>query len=475
MKRILGRTWIIYMFVIAFIIGLILLTFRTVTQASDWVDKPYNGHIAGESGLMRSGKILDRNGKVLAKTVDGKRKYNKDEDVRKALLHVVGDDTLSISTAVLSRYRADLSGYNFIWGIDLPKSFRKGGDITLTVDAETCKAAYNALKDYDSGACVIYNYKTGEVICDTCTKTYDPAHPPKITKENEDEYKDVYYDKVLSFTYTPGSIFKIVTTVAAIENIPGVETETWNCQGSHDFGGNTIDCAEGEAHGTVTLKEAFAHSCNYVFADLAVRLGQDKMNETAEKMGINTSFDINGIMTERGYFDVSGTDEHLLALSGIGQYDTKVNPMQMSILASSIANGGTPIQPYIVDGNPGDMLKGFGFTKKGTKGSSLISSSTAEKLREYMLFAADKADYSYKNYGWSVDGLTLCAKSGTGEIDTDGDGYANENDGWMVGFCADEDCPLAFACVVHGSSQYGMSTAGSVVRQALEQAKKVYK
>lgn len=461
MKRTLQRSWLIFIVVIAFLIGIGFLVIETVFNAADWVDQPYNGHIAGAGGLAEAGEITDRNDTVLAKTVDEKRVYNDDEDVRKALLHTVGDNSLNISTAIQSQFRSQLSGYSFIWGLDMPDSFRGGSDLKLTLDAPTCKAAYEALKDYDSGACVIYNYKTGETICKVSTKTYDPADPPEITKKNEKKYEGVYLDNTLSSTYTPGSIFKIVTAAAAIENIPDIWDRTWYCEGKEEIDGGDVTCVE--AHGTVNLEQAFGDSCNIVFAELAVELGEDVMNETAKKMGINASFDISGIKTAKGSYDISKATIHQLAWSGVGQYEDKVNPYQMAILCGAIANGGTPVNPYFVDSGSSSMLSALGISGNGSKGRELVNPTTAEGLKRLMRYAVenDYGDYMF-------DGLTVCAKTGTGETFKGED--EEKNDGWMVGFSTDEDCPLAFACIVRGSAEYGYTTAGSVASAAMQQA-----
>ena len=84
------------------------LTFQLIMNADDWVDQPYNAHIAGSGGLAQAGAIYDRNGEVLAQTVDGERVYNENASVRKSLLHVVGDNSLNISTAAQSMYRSQL-------------------------------------------------------------------------------------------------------------------------------------------------------------------------------------------------------------------------------------------------------------------------------------------------------------------------------------------------------------------------------
>lgn len=463
MKRMLQRSWLIFIVVLAFFGGLGFLVFKTVFNASDWADHTYNKHISGAGGFARAGAILDRDGETLAETKKNKRVYHKDADVRKSLLHVVGDDTFNISTSVQSMYRSQLTGYNFLWGLNLPKSLQSSRDIALTVDADTCKAAYNVLKNYDSGACVVYNYKSGEIICSVSTRTYDPQAPPKITEDNKDDYEGVYLDNVLSSSYTPGSIFKIITTAAAVENIPDIWSRTWSCSGREDIGGGDITCVN--AHGNVNLEQAFGHSCNIVFAELAVELGEEKMTETAKKLGINSSFNISGIDTKKGHYNVKKANKNQLAWSGVGQYENKVNPMQMAILCGAIARGGTPVNPYIIAGASGNLLADIGLSGNGSEGKELLSSSTAESLQKLMRSAVVN-DYGNSMFG----GLTICAKTGTGETLT-GQG-TDKNDGWMIGYCTDEDVPLAFASVVRGSSQYGYATAGQVAKAAMIQAAK---
>lgn len=466
MKRTLKRSWLIFIVVIAFLGGLCFLVVETILGASDWVDQPYNGHISGSGGLIQAGKIFDRNSDVLAQSVDGKRRYHPNKQARKSLLHVVGDDSLNISTAIQSRFRSELTGYSFIWGLNMPQSFRHGHDMELTVDIPTCKAAYNKLKKYDSGACVVYNYDTGEILCSVSMKTYDPNSPPKITEKNAKKYEGVYLDNVLSSTYTPGSIFKIVTAAAAVENIPDIWERKWTCYGKEKIGGGDITCVS--SHGTVNLKQAFGHSCNIVFAELAVELGEEKMNDMAKKLGINASFSISGVNTKKGHYDISKANKNQLAWSGVGQYTDEVNPAQMAIICGAIAKGGTPVNPYIISGTSGSILTDIGLAKVGTTGKNMISSSTAKSLNDLMRYAVVN-DYGDDMFG----GLTVCAKTGTGETFKGSD--KEKNDGWMVGYCTDSEYPLAFACVVRGSSQYGYATAGQVAKAAMIQAAKSMK
>lgn len=459
MKRILRRSTLIFVVTLAFIGGMGYLTFQMITNADDWVDQPYNAHISGSGGLEQAGTIFDRNDAALAKTVDGNRVYSSDESTRKALMHVVGDNSLNISTAVQSMYRSQLTGYSFIWGLNMPQSLRKTNDMKLTVDAKTCAAAYNVLSKYDKkGACVVYNYKTGEVICSVSTLAYDPEAPPTITKDNEKQYDGVYLDNVLSSSYTPGSIFKIVTAAAAIENIPDIFERTWNCTGSEEIGGSDVTCVE--PHGTVNFEQAMAYSCNIVFAKLAVELGPEKMTAEAKKIGINMSFDVSGVATSKGHYDVSKANTNQLAWSGVGQYNDMVNPMQMAVICGAIANGGKSTTPNIVEDGAASILSAVGLGGK-SESRELFSESTAKQLDKIMRYTI--TDY----YGDNLfGGLTVCAKTGTGEVGND-----KEPNAWMVGYSKDDDCPLAFACVVEESG-FGFTYAGPVVEAAMIQAAK---
>lgn len=451
MKRVLKRSTLILIFTIAFIGGAGFFCVELIMDADDWANQPYNAHISGNGGLEQAGAVYDRNGIVLAQTVDGDRVYNENYSVRTGLLHTVGDNSLNISTAVQSKYRSQLTGYSLVWGLNMPQSLRTSHDITLTVDADACAATYDALSAYGkSGACVVYNYETGEVICSVSTLAYDPEAPPEITEENESEYDGVYLDHVMSSTYTPGSIFKIVTAAAAIEYIPDVFERTWYCEGSEDIGGSDVTCVE--AHGYIDFKGAMQHSCNIAFGELAVEIGVERMNKTAEKIGINASFEIDDVNTAKGHYDVSQANKNQLAWSGVGQYNNEVNPMQMAIICGAIANGGSSVTPTYIKSGTGDLLKLIGLGKSESR--EMFSSDIAAKLNESM---PDYSDYSFGD-------LNVRAKTGTGEVGDD-----QKPNGWMVGYSLDDDCPLAFACVVEDSG-FGNEYARPVAQIAMQKA-----
>ncbi|MDE7389327.1 MAG: penicillin-binding protein [Lachnospiraceae bacterium] len=455
MKKSLIRSVMIWFIAYAFFIGLGYFTVRLIIHSSEWAQMPMNAHIS-VTGLAQAGIIYDRNGNVLAQSIDGDRVYSDDYSTRLAMLHSVGDDSTNISTAVQSMYRTGLTGYNFILGLGLPESFKSSSDITLTLDSNACAAAYNAMvsRGYN-GACVVYNYKTGEIICKVSTPAYDPYAPPEII-EGDDTYEGVYLDNVISSTYPPGSTFKIITTAAALDNINNAEERYLYCEGSKIIGGQVVTCVE--PHGEINLKQAMAESCNIYFAELAVELGADKMTEYAEMFGCNKTFTVDDNTLAVSKYDVSEADTTALAWSGVGQYTDMVNPMHMAMICSAIANGGTPTEPYMIESvtsflNYKDLVSN---STKGKRGERMMSSTTADKLSEIMRYTVSD------HYGDSMfEGLAVAAKTGTAETGT------GAEDGWIVGFVTEEDCPLAFAvCVEHGG--FGYSSAGPVANAALQ-------
>ena len=456
MKRIMSRSFIVFIVAFAFFVGAGFLVFRLSTLNKVWVEQPYNGHIYSNNGFAKAGDITDRNGEVLAYTDDkGNRVYHDSEGIRKAMLHVVGDNSQNISTAIQSMFMGDLSGYSIFTGLGVPQSMAGSNNVDLCVDAEASKKVYEAFKG-KKGACVVYNYKTGEILIDVSTPTYDPEKP--LTKEDElkEEYSGAYIDNVVSSTYTPGSIFKIVTSVAAIEHIPDIYDRTFYCSGAYDIDGLKITCES--AHGDLSLDGAFKHSCNIAFAQIAVEVGEEKMTAIAEQLGFNRDFYVNGIKLKQSKYSLENAyGDNQLGWSGIGQFEDLSNPMHMAIICGAVANGGTPVAPYLFKDN--SLLN-----KWGLKGSEEIgqfmSPQTAQKVKKLMLNAGER--YRTSGYYLDLGGLKYGAKTGTGEV-----GEGKEPNGWIVGFTDDSKHPYAFAVVVEEGG-YGISSAGPIAKAAID-------
>ena len=341
--------------------------------------------------------------------------------------------------------RDKLTGYNLITGLNDTIFNRMGSDIALTVDQNACAAAYNALGG-KNGAVLVYNYQTGEILVKVSAPGFDPAYIPEDLETNE-AYKGVYLDNTLSSSFTPGSIFKIVTAAAAMEKWPDTWSQwTHTCTGSENIGGSDVTCLYGAAHGDQDMFSAMGNSCNVFFASLASEIGAQALQAKAEEMGFGREFSLGSVPTAESEIDLSAANQNQLAWAGVGQYTVLSNPYHMMVLMGAIANGGEYVQPRLTQESQlfSGLLPG--------EDRTLVTAAEAQNLTQ--LLRGDVENY----YGdWLFPtGMNVCAKTGTGEV---GEGKAPNC--WMVGFCDSVDYPYAFAILVEEGTG-GIESAGSV-------------
>ena len=448
MKKIENRAFVCLLLALALAAGMVFFLFRYLTQGGDWASSAFNRHLYNAQGQLTAGTVLDRDGDVLSTVQDGKRTCYDSETVRKATLHAVGDLQGNIGAGALNAFADKLTGWNLVngaFGAD------RGGELTLTIDARYNYEAYQALNGH-AGAVAVYNYKTGEVLCMVSAPSYDPLHVPEDI-ETSDRWKGAYVNRVLSSAFTPGSVYKTVTLAAALENLPGLDSRTWDCAGSVQIGEETIVCSG--VHGEQDAAAAFANSCNCAFAEIAVELGADTLRKYTEQAGLTASYSVDGLAAARGSFDWDLT-EGRLGWAGVGQDRDLVNPCALMVYMGAIANGGKAAEPYLI-------LK----TKNGLgipslphwtrKTGALIGRDTAERLTELM------AGNVEKTYGQSrFPNMDLCAKSGTAEV-----GEGRSPHAWFAGFLRNKDAPYAFVALVENGGG-GSSVAGNVAARVLD-------
>lgn len=458
MKMITKRGIFLWIMSLAFVVGLVFMTVSLVQNGDTWVMKRFNHHVYSNGELIGAGTIYDKDGDVLAKTKDGDRVYSDSATTRKSTLHVVGDPKNFISTGVQSVYSARLTGYSLLFGVHNIQKYGKGNDLKLTIDRDICDDAYKAL-DGRKGTVGIVNYKTGEIVCSVSSPSYDVEDVPDNLLTSE-RYEGVYINRLLDAHYVPGSTFKLVTAICAIENIPDIYSREWVCNGEYQpESGVAIKCNAN--HGKhINFKDALAKSCNSTFAQIAIELGQEKLATTAKELGIGSAVTVSGtIDSYAGHFDTTdkiklGVDA--LGWTGIGQGNTRIAPITMLRIVSAVANGGTAVSFNIVDSLANQAGKALDFTLPSNQ-LSMMNSDVAAKLKEMMRYNVTN------HYGESrYKGLNLCAKSGTAQIDSN----ENHNIAWFVGFMDDSEHPYAFVVVIENGNS-GSQTAGPVAKRVL--------
>ena len=439
MKQILASNWLLKVVLVLFCVGILLLYGQLAVQEEKWVAYPTNRHLYTDGHLQKGGQITDRNGIILCQTVSGVRSYHEDQDLRKATAHAVGDLDGFVATGIHSAFFKEITGYDPINGV-----YGEGNDIELTLDANLSVTAYQALGDR-AGAVGVYNYKTGEILCMASTPTFDPA-----TQSGGSQEKGVYVNRLLSGSYAPGSVFKVVTAFSALEHLQDALSLTFSCNRGVTIEKEWLSCLGN--HGSLGLEEALVHSCNAAFSQFALEVGRKNLTQTAEKIGFNQTLSVNGIDCTPSVYQVETANEIDFGWSGIGQYTDTVNPFQFLAFMGGIAGEGTCVWPYFVK-----SVGGSPTTRQDNV--EMMSKETAQTLTKMMRKAV--TDY----YGDDrFEGLTLCAKTGTAEV-----GDQSTPHSWFVGFNKDPAKPYAFVVVVENAGS-GLGVASSIAAKVLQAA-----
>ena len=447
MKKVSGRAIFPLILAIVLLAGTVLLCVRYFAKADEWVTFSGSPHVY--TGVNLDGGIVtDRDGTLLLDSTDG-RTYSADAVTRTATMHLLGDRYGYIQAPLLGSFADDMIGFDKINGLYGAEGTEANAALTLSAAAQT--AAYQALGNYH-GTVGVYNYKTGEILCAVTSPSYDPDNMPDVDADTSGAYDGVYVNRFFQAAYTPGSIFKIVTLAAAIETVPDWENLTFTCEGKTIIGGQEIIC-EG-VHGTITLKQALAHSCNVAFGELAGKVGTKALMEYAEKLGLSESFECDGIPGKAGTVDLKDADAGDLAWAGIGQYTDQVNALTFMRAMGRIAGGGTGADPYLM----AKITRGekTAYEAKTETSSRALKAETAAKLTEYL-----RNNVATMYGDWQFGGLNVCAKSGTAEHE------GETADAMFAGFCVDENCPLAFVVFVENGGS-GSAVAAPIAAKVLQ-------
>lgn len=448
MKKIENRAVLCRILALFLALGLCLFVGKLLLHGGSWASSAFNRHLYNSSGQLAEGTVLDRDGDVLSTVENGKRTYYKNADVRKATLHAVGDLQGNIGTGALNAFADRLTGYDLLNGA---YSASQGSDLYLTIDARYNYEAYKALNGH-AGTIAVYNYKTGEILCMVSGPSYDPLDVPGDIETN-DRWKGAYLNRFLTSTFTPGSVFKTVTLMAALEEIPDLEDRVWTCPGSVQIGDETIICSG--THGEQHIADAFANSCNVAFARIAEELGGTVLEQYAKEAGLMDSYSVSGLPTAKGSFALEKATPGQVGWAGVGQNADQVNPCALMVYMGAIANGGRAAKPYLIK----KSVNALGLPSPPhlpVKTGKLVTTKTANRITELM---ANNVEKTYKKDRFP--NMEICAKSGTAEV-----GEGKKPHAWFAGFLKNKEAPYAFVVLVENGGG-GASVAGTAAGKVL--------
>ncbi|MFE7648593.1 peptidoglycan D,D-transpeptidase FtsI family protein [Streptomyces phaeoluteigriseus] len=361
-----------------------------------------------------------------------------------------------------------------LWN-DVTRSRPAGGHVVTTLNPRAQRAAYEGLAGR-KGAVAAVEPSTGRILALVSAPSYDPAalsgNGPGVEREwerlNSDPDRPML-NRAVRQTYPPGSTFKVVTAAAALDAgvIRDLDAPTGSPAPYRLPGTTTLLTNGGEGCEDAPLREAFMWSCNTVFAKLGVDVGLTDMAGTAEAFGFNAADVRIPFAVAQSTFDIS-LDRAQLALSSIGQYNTRATPLQMAMVSAAIANGGQLRTPYLVERTT--RSGGVTVASAGSRSvRQVVRSSTARRLRELM------ADVVREGTGKNaaIPGATVGGKTGTAQH---GIGNAGTPYAWFVSWAQgdrDMEPKVAVAVVVEDSAAKrrditGGGLAAPIARSVME-------
>jgi len=356
---------------------------------------------------------------------------------------------------------------------------KRGATVVTTIDPAIQRAAERVLGDLPGGV-VALDPHTGDVKAIVANPTYDPnelaSQDPKQVRAAWDRLNSnpdkPLLSRAIDELYPPGSTFKLVTAAAALENGFGPDS-TWTNPPVLDlpqttatlenFGGE--HCLGGASQ--ITLAQALTISCNVVFGEIGLRLGGAKLAAQAHAFGFapdasegDVPFDIpfqTGVFPDASYFS-----DRLpaVALSAIGQDNVAANPMQMALVASAIANGGSEMRPRLVSeirDPSGQVVESFAPEVFGQP----ISSQTAIQLTQMMVSVVQ----SGTGTAAQIPGVEVAGKTGTAQH---GEGLSPH--AWFVSFAPAQNPKIAVAVIVLDGGSLGSEATGGVVAAPIARA-----
>ena len=344
----------------------------------------------------------------------------------------------------------------------------KGGSVSLTIDPKLQQAAWDALGN-NSGAVVALNPRTGAILAMVSKATYDPnllaSHNSNdvissYQKLLADPTKPLINRAISGDLYYPGSVFKLVTTSAALDSGKYKPEDTFPNPSTLTLTGTStpINNAEGGSCGgqaTVSIADALRLSCNIPMAQLGAALGGDVLKKYASAYGYGQKLSIPMRVTPSIY-NVGDTAQ--VQLSAFGQFEDRVTPLQVAMTSAAIANGGSLMQPTLVkEITAPDLTVIQPFQQKVF--SQPITPATSATLTQLMINNVNSGAASNAR----ISGVDVAGKTGTAQ-NGDGKPYTL----WFTGFAPANDPQVAVAVVVENGTSFGNAVAAPIAKKVIE-------
>ena len=469
---------------VGLIVALVVATtYWQAWAAADLADRQDNQIERVAQFTIKRGEISSRGLKLAVskpEKVGGRTLWFREYPQRGLAAHVVGYSTQSRFRTGLERSLNDyLTGQNANLSTVLDTTLDrlkgatiKGNDLRLTLNLRGQRAALESLGSR-CGAVVALEPQTGRVLVMASSPTYDPnlveEHFNRVTNVRADcRRPDALLNRATAGLYAPGSTFKVVTASAAIDSGRFTDDSSFVDPGYCEvYGKRVLNYDTTRPFGRLNLHEALVNSVNSVFCNIGKELGAKKIVEYAKRFGFYelppletpaNERQASGLYKGTKLFDPKEDSEVDPGRFAFGQERLLVTPLQMAMVAGTIANDGTLMEPYVVDrivapdgsivvrGRPHEL-------------NQVVKPETARVVGGMMQDAVERGTGTAAR----IPGVTVAGKTGTAET-----GVAGLNTTWFIAFAGREKPEIAIAVVVEQQNSTGGQVAAPVAQDVLE-------
>ena len=460
MKRSAQRIfWLITLIFFLILVAMAKLVFMDRQEISS---SAYNPRINYVDNSVKRGNIRDSNGDILAESIENAvGSYTRNYNRSRMAAHITGYSSKG-KTGVEAAENFELQKVHneVLQRINniIKKEPVQGNDVVLTVDMDIQSIAGNILGN-KKGAIVVMEPSTGRILALQAYPDFDPNTVAQNWEFLKDDEDSSLVNRATQGLYPPGSTFKVITALAALQYYNDWKDFTYECTGEAVFENKVIHCYNNRVHGTVDMKKAIATSCNCYFAELGKRVGAENIRKKAEDFYFNENYPFVLAHSTSQVALQKKSEENEIVETAIGQGKTLATPLHMAMIASAIANDGIMMKPYIVDHIQyynGDISK----TTVPEKIKQIISVEEADIITDMMISCvAEGTGTAAQIYGVDVAGKTGTAENATGS-----------DHSWFIGFAPANDPKIAVAVMIENANQGGSATpiAGKVLQAALQ-------
>jgi peptidoglycan glycosyltransferase len=446
----------------------------TVFGAEGLRDNPKNRRALLEQQRIRRGLILARDGTVLARSHRRPDEtYTRTYPQGGLFGHAVGYSYTRYGRAGLEQSRNDaLSGTTTELGglFDrLSGAQPEGDNVRTTLDPQAQRIALGALQG-QKGAVVALDPRTGAIRVMASTPGYDPdaiATPGTFTRLNREPSAPLL-NRTTQAGYPPGSTFKVVTAIAAIDSGRYTPNSLVSGQNGKVISGVPLQNFGGESFGPIPLTFALTNSVNTVWAEVGARLGGRTMKRYMSRLGFDAPVAVDLPSTERrasGEYvngrPVPPTNRNVdVGRMAIGQDKLAVTPLQMAMVAAAVANRGVLMRPHLTgrivdrDGRTVDRIQ-------PQRMSRVMSASSAQQINDMMGQVVREGTGTAA----ALSGIDVAGKTGTAEVDRS----CGPNQVWFIAFAPQVNPKVAIAVTLECSSGTGGVVAAPIAKQVMQE------